>query len=798
MGLARPVTNWPLLLCGPILRRVTRDSVAVFVATSKPCRISLEIYKDTDSTAKGTLVGSFGKDTRKVGDKLHVAVVWETGLPLVPNKIYGYDTRLSLDGGTIFQGLADLGVLSAPLSLGYDFKLPTFSVPADLSQLVITYGSCRKAHGPGTDALVLLDQIIERDHATADKRPHHLVLGGDQIYADDVAIALLAMIREVVPDLLGAGYTETLTPPAGQALVFAAATSGPGPLRSKFVNKKIGFTAGLEDEDLTDSHLLFLGEFLAMYLFQWSDALWGQTLPAVGEVLATMTDPPERYHDRIASQLSDLDAFRRSVPAVRRVLANVPTLMIFDDHDVTDDWNLYRSWDERVRTVSATRQVVRNALSAYTIFQDWGNDPDKYSGIALPYKIGVRVLQALAPDPILQPPAADLDSAFDLTMTRPAIADRMRWDWDLTENAANYRIIALDTRTWRGFPPPPATARAHPALIASDPSLTDAQLLASGQPLGFQLVARGVAANLLTFIVSAAPVFGNPFVELPLGDPMLFGEKAAEANDAESWAGNRRAFEELLRRLASLGRVVLLSGDVHYGFCIEAAWFETPATGAPRGARIIQCCSSAFKNQSGLTQAVARIGRGSGVDELLELGWFGFTTDRLASRTPLRGNLAVMQSEPIKQIVERELEEHFEAPCVLPDRHYTATGMTEIQRLIGATVGSTAHTDWRYLLRYLADTRTPAQRLTDAGLDPSLLSTYPHLRDALLDTAIVGVNNVGRITVMLTNNAPSGITHELHWWLSTPAGVAVAPMKTVYRASLLPPDPTIDLPTPHP
>jgi len=56
---------------------------------------------------------------------------------------------------------------------------------------------------------------------------------------------------------------------------------------------------------------------------------------------------------------------------------------------------------------------------------------------------------------------------------------------------------------------------------------------------------------------------------------------------------------------------------------------------------------------------------------------------------------------------------------------------------------------------------------------------------------------VGRVTITVTSNGPSGITHELHWWLSTPAGVAVSPMKTVYQASLLPPVPTTDLPTPH-
>jgi hypothetical protein len=800
MALARDVARWPLLLCGPILRRVTRASAAVFVATSKKCSVSFDIYSGTGTSSKGTFVSRTIRDTRKIGDRLHVAVVQSSGLPLVPGRVYGYDLALTPENGAA-QGLTDLGLLAAPLSLAYDFTLPTFSVPADPSELVITYGSCRKAHGPGPDALPLVDRMIERDHATASKRPHHLILGGDQIYADDVPIALLAMIREVVPNLLGPGYAETLTPLAGPAFTFAAPTSGPGRVRAQFVNRSrsVGFTAGLDDENLTEAHLLFLGEFLAMYLFQWSDALWPTTTPRAEEVLAVITDPPDGYEGRIDSQLPNLEAFRRSMPLVRRVLANVPTLMIFDDHDVTDDWNLHRAWDARVRTVPATAQVVRNALTAYTIFQDWGNDPSKYSGGALPYPISLRVLQAIASDPgPPNPPPADLDLAFDLTTTRPARDERMRWDWDLTETAAGYRIIALDTRTWRGFPPPPASAVSHAALIASDPMLTDTQLLIAGRPLGFQLLERGVAANLLTLIVSSAPVLGNPFVELLLGDPINFTEHAAASIDAESWAGNRPAFEDLLRRLANLGRVVLLSGDVHYGFCIEASWFETPAVGAPRGARIVQCCSSAFKNESEGTAFLGRNGRGNGVDELPALGWFGFATDRRASRNALRGNLAVLRVPPAARFAAHELLERFDAPCVLPDRHYSTSGLTEIQRLIGMTPGSNERTDWRYLLRYLADVRTDAQRLADAGLDPGLLASNPHLRELLLFNAVVGVNNVGRITFTVTNNAPSALTHELHWWLTTPGGVAVAPMKTVHQASLLPPDPTADFPVPLP
>ena len=49
--------------------------------------------------------------------------------------------------------------------------------------------------------------------------------------------------------------------------------------------------------------------------------------------------------------------------------------MIFDDHDVTDDWNLNRKWTNRVYSKEFGRQLVRNAVMAYGVFQGWGNDP---------------------------------------------------------------------------------------------------------------------------------------------------------------------------------------------------------------------------------------------------------------------------------------------------------------------------------------------------------------------------------------------------------------------------------------
>ena len=79
-----------------------------------------------------------------------------------------------------------------------------------------------------------------------------------------------------------------------------------------------------------------------------------------------------------AREAKSLARAHQALPAVRRVLANHPTYMIFDDHDVTDDWNLTSAWREGVHQNPTGRRFVANALAAFWAFQGWGNDPDLY------------------------------------------------------------------------------------------------------------------------------------------------------------------------------------------------------------------------------------------------------------------------------------------------------------------------------------------------------------------------------------------------------------------------------------
>ena len=80
----------------------------------------------------------------------------------------------------------------------------------------------------------------------------------------------------------------------------------------------------------------------------------------------------------VQEDLDRLPLFESGLGKVRRALANIPTYMILDDHDVTDDYNLNPMWYDRVYTTSLGVTTIRNALVAYALFQDWGNDPLKY------------------------------------------------------------------------------------------------------------------------------------------------------------------------------------------------------------------------------------------------------------------------------------------------------------------------------------------------------------------------------------------------------------------------------------
>jgi phosphodiesterase/alkaline phosphatase D-like protein len=65
-----------------------------------------------------------------------------------------------------------------------------------------------------------------------------------------------------------------------------------------------------------------------------------------------------------------------SDPEIRWVMSTVPTAMIFDDHDVRDDWNTSAAWRAQMADTDWWPERIQAALASYWVYQHLGNlDP---------------------------------------------------------------------------------------------------------------------------------------------------------------------------------------------------------------------------------------------------------------------------------------------------------------------------------------------------------------------------------------------------------------------------------------
>jgi hypothetical protein len=270
---------------------------------------------------------------------------------------------------------------------------------------------------------------------------------------------------------------------------------------------------------------------------------------------------------------------------VRRMLANVPSLMIFDDHEITDDWNLDHEWVNKVYDTPAGRRAVTNGVLAYALCQHWGNKPAAFSAAGSPEQ---RVLAALSTAVSTVPPTNPAETCRPLLGIRdgplpdapPAQALRdlgaagaIRYDLTLgPPEGWPARIVLLDERTIREYP------RADSRCARISRAALAVQLPPPASPVPF------------TIVVASAPILGTELVEdviQPLFD--VLGE--ARFADFESWSAARANHQDLLARLAAHHPVVVLSGDVHYGFTTRYTRSEGGVT-----TRVAQLTASAAKN----------------------------------------------------------------------------------------------------------------------------------------------------------------------------------------------------------
>lgn len=599
--LARNFTALPLILAGPILRRVEPQTVTVWLALKEARTVTLRIYAKND---EGTVTQQFEgcRETVRVGEALHiVAVTASTANPdslLEWGNLYYYDlffqqhaTRPEYQETMVH--LETPGILNNDPSQADELQrlvypghpLPGFVLPpTEVNRLRIMHGSCRKAHGDGKEMLSTLDSLLEASARDVTLRPQQLYLTGDQIYADDVAAPLLFTLIDASGILFGDNDEEMLP------TVNRPACTLPPEGRREVVRNQAMLTTMTPQ-----NHLLSLGEYMAMYLFMWSNTLWPKELPdaeVLWQAYPEMRPRPankEKVNAQYAQQIERLQAFRATLPQVRRALANIATYMICDDHEITDDWYLDGAWCRQVLASPLGRHILRNALLSYALFQAWGNTPEQFAagnGTLLLNMVAswqgneAASSEALIDELLGMPPAFDGDGEL------PRSKRALQWHYGYT--GPRYQVIVMDTRTQRFYRSPDE----FPGLL-------------SAKAMHSQVTSLARKNAEATLIISATPVVGVDFIE-SIQFWSRWRVRDNYAYDREAWALEWGTFQRFLKTVSSLQRVVFLSGDVHYAFGSSLEYWDnhTKAT-----AKLVNYTASSLCNEgSGSHMAVLAIG----------------------------------------------------------------------------------------------------------------------------------------------------------------------------------------------
>ena len=570
-------TGIPIVLAGPILRRVTANSVTIWLAASRHCDIRLEFFPEDRSGANRTFLShDFDWAVVKAGERLHYHLIdLELDDPLPADVLISY--RLSVRPAAAPEGPWLDHTVWAPDICFPGRKLPCFRVPDRIQALF--HGSCRKPHARTRDGLAGADIVLQQALAAtkepapaAQQWPSLLVLSGDQVYADDVAGPMLQAISGLIeklglPDEDFEGAEQGL-PQSGNALreagnlLYHRDTLLPRIYRNTTVFDVLfgGTQKPIFTTQHARNHLITLAEMLVMYLLVWSPAAW-QCLADVEAPPALLPKDAAMY----AEETETLKGFRADLPACRRVMAHLPTAMIFDDHDITDDWNLSLAWEQAAYGHALSRRVIGNALIAYALNQAWGNRAQDIKTDIIP-----AVGQALA--------APGTETHEEAITT---LLEYEKWDYQWPTFPP---LIVLDTRTrrWR------SERNAHyPSGLLDWEAATD-----------LQTHLRGKDAVLL---VSAAPIFGVKLIESVQKLFTLAGKPLMV--DSEYWMAHPGTAGAILNVFGHRGtphHFVILSGDVHYSFVydVELRQRAPSLAGAiGEGPKIWQICSSGIKNK---------------------------------------------------------------------------------------------------------------------------------------------------------------------------------------------------------
>jgi hypothetical protein len=598
-GKTAVLSAWPVRIrVGPLVRFVNADTALIWIETRTPAMVRVRF--DKKANGRASLRDRYASSVR-VGGRHYCVVELDK---LSEDTLFEYTVELASQpaaGGILIEqahlkdafpklSQAMLDAMKTQLK-GASFNgtewLTFRTLRTHYDQLRFAYGSCRKY--PDNDQTVNAQGIVDNAGPDTlldlykfmapqppDQWPRFMLLVGDQIYADDVGHKQgLAIGRQRW----------------GRRIPGPKTNDGDGAWAGRFASRYTGVTNAPRNQKYRiDNHLLWHIPVDAKNTHIGS--LYPQPDPKTGELpKGKKEDQPAGdakapKHPELAPNGQSLpihaadfaeyaflyeSAWARGEP-IRKIFANVPTFMIFDDHEVTDDWNADKRWVENVHRPPKGApeywpEAMADALAAYWMYQGWGNQSpadwatDQRSSLLVTHmKAGTDALPALR------------------TLLRRHLEPPGALNWDFALPIASPIFYATDCRMKRVLQPRKPSFDDR-VLDRAGLDKMRALLMRSTAPVTFMIASTplllpGLIGESFTYDRAGLKVLGLFWLKLKgLFDATQdFDEAFRRKNDMEHWVANQ-SWYDILRFLADLSKdapnlktVVALSGDVHFSY----------------------------------------------------------------------------------------------------------------------------------------------------------------------------------------------------------------------------------------
>lgn len=308
-----------------------------------------------------------------------------------------------------------------------------------------------------------------------------------------------------------------------------------------------------------------------------------ETSKATRRWLATRRDLDEEPGAQVADYEEYTHLYYESWldPGVRWLLSTVPSCMIFDDHDVIDDWNTSASWVADMRRTGWWRERILSGLMSYWVHQHLGN----------------LSLDELDADPLYAAVRAAPDGTELLRrFAAEADADPASVRWSYRRDFGRTRLVMVDSRAGR-------VLDEHGRAMhdeAEEQWLVE-QMTVDREGCDHLLVGASLPW-LLAPMMHGAETWNAALCRGERGARWArVAERVRRGADLEHWAAFPDSFERLTRQLAQAGSgpdapatVCVLSGDVHHAYVAEPEW---PEGAGPSSARVVQLTCSPVHNR---------------------------------------------------------------------------------------------------------------------------------------------------------------------------------------------------------